>query len=400
MVDFFKDKSVLALYPAEDSGFPVRFDPLKRYFKSLHLLNYAQSCHTEGIKRTEQLIQSIMAAEKIDLVICCPFASDYQLSVDFYASLRKKAGVVFWFADDAAYFESYDRYYAQAADAVITSDYFSSFAYNRLEIPALVYQELTPSNRCSPVKTEKDIDVCFIGDMRKRGRREYITFLEEAGIAVTVYGQGAANGYLPAGKISEYICRSRINLNFSQISELDWKNSDEPLLNRVRQNTGRPREIAVTGAFCLSEYSPSLETTFKPGKEIDFFRNKEELLDKVKFYLSHPEEREALALAAHKYAVDNYREEVYTRKMLEDLAARLAYSRDADLHAGRIYLSRGFKIREINSLTFSMCVMLKNHKPLYAFETFRLLFKHGIIIFVSGFSGGLLRAARNVLGRL
>jgi len=399
MTDFFKDKNLLALYPADDSGFPIRFDPLKKYFRSVHSLNYAHACHTEGIKNTECRIRSEIPDKKIDIVFCCPFASDYQLSVDFYASLRKEARLVFWFADDPAYFESYDRYYAQTADAVITSDYFIAFAYNRLEIPSLVYQELTPSNRCGPVKTDKDLDVCFIGDMRKRGRREYIEFLRTAGINVTVYGQGSANGYLPSEKISEYICRSKINLNFSQLSDLDWKNSDEPLLNRVRQNTGKPREIAISGAFCLSEYSPALSTMFKPGEEIDFFRNKEELLEKVRFYLANPGKRDALALAAHEYAVKNYREEVYTQRMLEDLAAQLTDAGGANIQTGRLYLSHGFKVREINSLTFSMCVMLKNLRPWYAFQTFLLLFKNGASAFISGFFGGILRVMRNVLSK-
>ncbi|MEI7480746.1 MAG: glycosyltransferase [Elusimicrobiota bacterium] len=400
MTDFFKDKNILALYPAENSGFPMRFTPLKRYFRSVHLLNYAQTCHTEGIKNTERRIRNIITEKKIDITLCCPFASDYQLSVDFYSSLRKKLTTVFWFADDPTYFESYNRYYAQTADAVITADYFASFAYKRLEIQALVCQDLTASNKYFPVKINKDIDVCFIGDMSKRGRREYVEFLRNAGVAVTVYGQGSSNGYLPVEKISEYFCRSRINLNFSRLGDLEWRNADEPLLNRVRQNTGRPREIALTGSFCLSEYSPALETVFKLGEEMDFFRDKAELLEKVRFYLANPEKREALALAAHEYAVKNYREEIYIPRMLENMACCLSNAGGANAKADKIYLSRNFKIREINSLTFSMCVMAKNRKLKAAFETFHLLFKHGLMIFLSGFTGGMRRVIRNILVKL
>ncbi|OGR53736.1 MAG: hypothetical protein A2X39_04900 [Elusimicrobia bacterium GWC2_56_31] len=400
MTGFFKDKNLLALYPAEDSGFPMRFYPLKRHFRSMRLLNYADLCHTAGIKRAEQYIRRTVAAEKTDIVLCCPFASDYQLSAHFYGSLREKARMVFWFADDAAYFESYNRYYAQTADAVITADYFAAFAYKRLEIPAIVCQDLTAGNKYFPVKTDKDIDVSFIGDMRKRGRREYIEFLRAAGISVVVHGQGADAGYLPAEKISEYLCRSRINLNFSQISVLDWKNADEPLLNRARQNTGRPREIALTGAFCLSEYSPSLDTMFRLGEEMDFFRDKVELLEKIRFYLANPEKREAMALAAHERAVKDYREEIYIPRMLAELAALLPSAGGAEPRADKIYLSRGFKVREINSLTFSMCVMAKNRRFKAALETVPFLFKHGLMIFIPGFFGGMLRATRNILDRI
>ena len=398
MTDFFKDKNLLALYPAEDSGFPMRFDPLKRHFASVRLLNYASACHEEGIKNTERRILDTVAREKTDLVLCCPFASDYQLSVEFYAALREKTRVVFWFADDPLYFESYNRYYAQAADAVITSDYLAVAAYARLEIPAQVCQdELTASNKYFPVKIEKDIDVCFIGDMRKRGRREYIDFLRDAGIKVEVYGQGSPNGYLPAKKISEYLCRSRINLNFSQVGAPDWKNDDEPLLNRVRQNTGRPREVAAAGAFCLTEYSPALETMLTPGKELDFFRDKEELLAKVKFYLANPEKREAMAAAAHAHAARSYRAETFVENLLDGLAARLAAPA---ARPGRLYLSRSFKTREINSRTFSMFAMLKRFRLAAAAETFFMLFRHGPLVFLAGFTGGLARAARNALGKV
>ncbi len=399
MTDFFKEKNLLALYPAEDSGFPMRFYPLKTYFKSVHLLNYAETCCTLGIGAAEKHIRDLISREKIDVVLCCPFASDYQLSVDFFASLRKKVRLAFWFPDDSTYFESYNRYYAQAADAIITPDPFAEFAYKRLEIPALVCQDLTASNQYFPVKTEKTANVCFIGDLRKRGRREYIEFLEAAGINVLVYGQGTANGYLPPEKISEYTCKSRINLNFSQIGVLDWKNGDEPLLNRVRQNTGRPREIALTGAFCLSEYSPSLEMMFKPGKEIDSFRDKAELLEKVKFYLANPEKREEMARAAHEYAEKHYRADAYAPRLLRDLADRFPEAQEGR-HYGRLYFSRGFKTREINSLTFILFVMLKRRSWGAALELLPRLFKHGPLVFLAGFAGGLRRVLGNASGKV
>lgn len=393
----FKQKNVLALYPADDSGFPARFDPLRGYFRTVTLINYAEACHRDGIGRTGDRILSLVASEKIDVVLVCPFASDYQLPIEFFAELRRRAKVVFWFADDPLYFESYDRYYAQAADLVITSDHLSVPAYNRLEIPAIVYQEMTPGNKCARVDAAKDIDVCFIGDVRKRGRLEYIEFLRGAGIQVTTFGQGSENGYLPPEKLSEYFCRSRINLNFSQTGALDWKNDDEPLLNRVRQNTGRPREVAATGAFCLSEYSPALDRMFRIGEETDCFRDRAELLEKVRFYLANPEKREALAAAAHARAGRDYKEEIFFGRMMADLAANLPAGPAPDYP---IYRSANFNKREINSRTFSMFVMLKKLRLAAALETFFLLFRHGPAAFLAGFPRGLARAAANALSKL
>jgi hypothetical protein len=400
MTGLFADKNVLILYPADNSGFPAKLDALIKHFKSARLLNFVAYSHTHGIKNTERRIKDLIAGEKIDILLSYPFATDYQLSVDFYNSLRKEVKLVFCFMDDATYFEVYDKYYAQVADAVTTVDYSAIFAYKRLGIPAVLCQEVFVEGNLAPIAVKKDIDVSFIGDVRKRGRLEYIKFLKEAGINIVVYGQGSDNGFLPFDKMSEYICRSKISLNFSQNAELTWINSDEPLLNRVRIDTYRPREVALTGSFCLCEYSPFLHEMFNIGKEIDTFRDKAELLEKVAFYLSNPQKREALAVAAHKRAMEQYQPDIAARRLLKDLLSVLAGPDPSAGLRSDIYLSDSFKIKEVNGLTFSMFIMLKNGKWRFAFEAFRLLFKNGFRIFLAGFYGGTIRALRSMSGKL
>lgn len=400
MTELFINKNVLVLYPTDDGDFFIWFEPLKKHFKSIHLLNYTMHCHMNGIKNTEQHITDLVTDKKIDIVLIIPFASDYQISVEFYHSLRKKVKIVFWFADDATYFEVYNRYYAQVADAVITADCFAVAAYKRLGMPVILYQFIDVRNKIRPVDIEKDIDVCFIGDMKKPGRNEYIKFLRDNGINVVVYGYGSQNGFLPYEKMSEYLCRSKINLNFTQVAYPDWINFDEPLLNLVRQNNGRPRETALARAFCLSEYSPGLDTMFDIGKEIDVFHDKTELLEKVKYYLSNPSKREEMAAAAYERAVQNYLPEIYIPKMLKDMMNVLENRDRLNVRVDKIYLSNGFKVKTINGLTFSMFVMLKNGKLKFAFETFLLLFKYGFMVFLLGFYGGLTRVLQSVLRKI
>lgn len=76
----------------------------------------------------------------------------------------------------------------------------------------------------------------------------------------------------------------------------------------------RDFEVTGCGAFLLTDYARSLETMFKPGEEIICYKNIEELKNMVKFYLSHPREREEIARKGYLRA---YRNHTYARRMEE-----------------------------------------------------------------------------------
>jgi spore maturation protein CgeB len=61
--------------------------------------------------------------------------------------------------------------------------------------------------------------------------------------------------------------------------------------------TRRNFEIPATRTFMLSEYSPDLASLYEEGKEAEFFRSPDELVEKIRFYLEHDAEREAIARA-------------------------------------------------------------------------------------------------------
>ena len=59
-------------------------------------------------------------------------------------------------------------------------------------------------------------------------------------------------------------------------------------INRLYQNdmiTLRVFEVLACGGFILAEYSEALAELFEIGTEIEVWRTKEELLDKIKFYI-------------------------------------------------------------------------------------------------------------------
>jgi hypothetical protein len=156
-----------------------------------------------------------------------------------------------------------------------------------------------------PVNKDKRYDVTFIGSPHGK-RFEYVKFLVKSGIEVRVFGKGWDKyadlkkhwgGYLTAANMLKVISQSRINLNFL------WTSRDP---NRTTIK-GRTMEIPACRSFQLSNYTDELANYgFKDGVNITTFRDKQEMLDKVRYYLRHEKERETIADNAYKFVLDKH----------------------------------------------------------------------------------------------
>lgn len=78
-------------------------------------------------------------------------------------------------------------------------------------------------------------------------------------------------------------------------------------------------EAAGCGAFQIADWKPSLPELFEPEREIVTFRTRQELKDKVDYYLAHPLERQEIASRALARAHREHTYEVRIHKMLDDL---------------------------------------------------------------------------------
>lgn len=96
---------------------------------------------------------------------------------------------------------------------------------------------------------------------------------------------------------------SKINLNIS----LRSIKSGIPL---------RAFDILGSGGFLLSNFQADFLDDFVPGEDFVYYESKEDLLNKIDYYLTHEEERMAVALSGHDKVAANHTFRHRVREML------------------------------------------------------------------------------------
>lgn len=135
----------------------------------------------------------------------------------------------------------------------------------------------------------KHHDVGFVGG-RYGTRAGHIEWLRQNGIAVHARGEDWGDGAVSTEDMVRIFCESKIVLGFAGVGKSD----DICILK------GRDFEVPLTGSFYLTQYHDELLEYFEPGKDIETWRDREEMLDKVRYYLAHDTEREAVARCGYE----------------------------------------------------------------------------------------------------
>jgi len=93
--------------------------------------------------------------------------------------------------------------------------------------------------------------------------------------------------------------QSRISLGFLEV----FDNHDPSFITKQHLHL-REFEAPMSGALYFTNHCEELTEFYEPDKEIIVFRNEYELLDKARYYLSHPVEAEKIRLAGHNRALE------------------------------------------------------------------------------------------------
>lgn len=210
----------------------------------------------------------------------CPFYSYADRPVDTY---RKKN-----FADGMHLYDhifSHDPYYV---DQIKTMG-AKSVSYLPLATDPNLYRDIEVSGE---ERRGYDFDVCFVGSPFPN-RIDILNSLRE--FKLGVFGDGWKMWHaLHLKKTPDYYKGKAAGEKALKLYA-----SSKIILNihgpeaKYGVNT-RTFDISACGAFELADYRPEMDKLFKPGEEIVYYRDADELKRLVRFYLENPEKRRAI----------------------------------------------------------------------------------------------------------
>ena len=276
---------------------------------------------TKGKAKFNRDLVSLIKTEKPDLFFSFMYTDE--LAFETLKEIKRYTTSLAWFADDHWRLETYSRFYAPHFTWNITTWSKAIEKYADYGITNIIRSQWAcNSSVYKPIETSKDIDVSFAG-MRSTAREKMVRGISKYGLSIFLTGFGWDTPRLKIEELVRLFSRSKINLNLNPpTSSLDLKslgqicfrksitkivpdfrltkNTRAYLDKKIPQIKARPFEVAGCGGFCISGKADDIENYYVPDKEMVFYNSIEDLVDKIRYYLDHHEERERIALAGYK----------------------------------------------------------------------------------------------------
>ena len=153
---------------------------------------------------------------------------------------------------------------------------------------------------------QKDIDVLFLGSISsyRSTRKEYLDFLKDSGINITIGGGGIDNP-ISAEEYAKLTQRAKIVINFSAS------------VNDEHQLKGRVFESILCGALLLESTNDITSKYFDVGIDYIEYSDKTDLLNKVKYYLENNDERIEISNNAYDKVMKTYNDFTFWKRIFK-----------------------------------------------------------------------------------
>ncbi len=190
-------------------------------------------------------------------------------------------------------------------------DLLSEDERRKVFIPPGGMYVVSPSSGLENTARERNIDVFFSGRVGsyRSYRKDTLMYLIENGVS------GYINFFLSETNLDneEYyklLSMSKIAINFSYSNE-------------GHQLKGRALEAISVGAMLLESENPQISCFFEDGTDYVSFSSKEDLLEKIGYYLKNSEERVRIAKNGMRKVAELYHPHNYWEKIFEKIGIDL-----------------------------------------------------------------------------
>jgi spore maturation protein CgeB len=293
--------------PKDTYMYQIHYTTLRKIFPQLEVFDSKKNYLQYGKNEMNSSFLNKISSKSYDMIL---MAIDYD---EFYPEtlmqIKKicpKAKSMIIICDDDAKFDSWSKYISLFFDFVMTSQDVL-IDYKKEGLTSFFYYDYN-SNHLKPMNIKKIYDVTFIG-RPKADRNEVIRYLLNNGINVTLFGwdwhkfkefKKIYKGPLDQEDYAKIINQTKINLSPSKSGYLEQNNQ--------YNLKGRYYEVSLCKSFQLIEKFPAL-LKFFTEKEIGMYTSQEDMLQKIRYFLSHEKEREMMAKRAYEKTLKKYNRE-------------------------------------------------------------------------------------------
>lgn len=269
------------------------------------------------LKMYEELNQLIKESDADALIVdnCFPYHPEFLKTLQIYKVLRTSDGPLTAYDRDFAYLHAYDHilYHSPAYSKDMGMeeklhycgaqkvDFWPHASFDALCDPAKTEHDILSSHR--------DIDVLFIGAMHLNKMPLLAKVKKALGRRLKVYGLTSIKknvyfnlkygfpGWVKTLPFEQYVPlyqRTKIGINIH---------------NRGDFTVGSYRlfDLPANGVMQISDGGIYLEKFFSVGSEVISYRDTDELIDRVNYYLTHDDEREQIAINGFRRVKKEYK---------------------------------------------------------------------------------------------
>lgn len=313
-------REIAAASTPEFTFIPFNHDGYEKssLFTRAQLLDNLYFENNAGLARLYADLEERIRSEQADVLMVDtynPYHPDYLRKLGIYKVLRINDGPMAAYDRDFAYLHAFDHvlYHSPAYSRDMQIDEKLRYCgAKRIDFwplgsfDALCDRRMTEENIKSK---DRDIDVAFVGALAPNkmpmiaavkkafGRRMRLHGLTNLKRNVYFNLKFGFPGWVTPLPFEQYVPlyqRTKIGINVH---------------NRGDYTVGGYRlfDLPANGVMQISDGGPYLGTFFEVGKEIESYKNADELIDKIKYYLAHDAEREQIALNGYRRVDRDYR---------------------------------------------------------------------------------------------